>query len=302
VTTYVNECVHEKVPYTVCKKVPYTVTKQVPYTVTRHVRETVVERVPYTVTRYQTEVVRSTRQYTTARVACGAYMDVAPGASVPSRVSYAPGTGTPPATLPLTAGAGSAPIVGSTPSCGPQYHAEDGPGRVFVEGASYEYTTTSTSTRMVQETRTRRVPYTTYETVQETHYKKVPYTVCHMVPHTTKRMVPYKTCEMVTETHCRKVPVTTCHMETYTTCHRVPVTVCKQVPYTYTVKVPYCVQECVPCTVTKRVPVCACKEVCVWRLHRDNCNSCSNGCNRGLLSKFFGSRMCCESCSHPSCK
>ena len=39
-TTYVKECVIEKVPYTVCKKVPYTVVKQVPYTVTRMVRET----------------------------------------------------------------------------------------------------------------------------------------------------------------------------------------------------------------------------------------------------------------------
>ena len=39
-TTYVTECTHEKVPYTVCKKVPHTEVKQVPYTVTRMVQET----------------------------------------------------------------------------------------------------------------------------------------------------------------------------------------------------------------------------------------------------------------------
>src|SRR5262249_51678983 len=30
-TTYVTECVHEKVPYTVCKKIPCTTVKKVPY-------------------------------------------------------------------------------------------------------------------------------------------------------------------------------------------------------------------------------------------------------------------------------
>src|SRR5205823_12852863 len=36
-TTYVKECVCERVPYTVCKKVPVTTVKKVPYTVKRYV-------------------------------------------------------------------------------------------------------------------------------------------------------------------------------------------------------------------------------------------------------------------------
>ena len=43
-TTYVTECGHEQVPYTVCKRVPHTEVKQVPYTVTRMVQETHVKR------------------------------------------------------------------------------------------------------------------------------------------------------------------------------------------------------------------------------------------------------------------
>src|SRR5260370_39854888 len=50
VTKCVKECVHEKVPYTVCKKVPHTVCQKVPYTVSRRVAETTCKKVPYTVT------------------------------------------------------------------------------------------------------------------------------------------------------------------------------------------------------------------------------------------------------------
>ncbi len=74
-TTYVKECVCEKVPYTVCKKVPYTVIKKVPYTVTRMVHETQVKKVPYTVTRNETQVVKQQIPYTVIRNLVGAYVD-----------------------------------------------------------------------------------------------------------------------------------------------------------------------------------------------------------------------------------
>src|SRR5262249_47925383 len=151
-TTYVKECVHEKVPYTVCKKVPYTVQKQVPVTTTRMVRETVTKQVPYTVTRMERSVVRTQVPYTTTRVARGAYCDEGYAPSAP--------------------GAPGAPGVGAAgPGCGGCAHCYgcDGPGRRFVEGCSYEYTTTSTTTRMVPETHTRKVSYTVWENVTEQH-------------------------------------------------------------------------------------------------------------------------------------
>ena len=64
-TTYVTECVIEKVPYTVCKKVPHTVVKKVPYTVCKMVQETVIKKVPCTITRNVTEVIHKQIPYTT---------------------------------------------------------------------------------------------------------------------------------------------------------------------------------------------------------------------------------------------
>ena len=64
-TTYVKECVVEKVPVTVCKKVPFTIVKKVPCTVTRMVQETCVKKVPYTVCRTVTEVCKKQIPYTT---------------------------------------------------------------------------------------------------------------------------------------------------------------------------------------------------------------------------------------------
>ena len=74
-TTYVKECVHEKVPYTVCKKVPHTEIKKVPYCVTRNVQETIVKKVPYTMTRMESQVIKKSVPYTVVRHVKGAYMD-----------------------------------------------------------------------------------------------------------------------------------------------------------------------------------------------------------------------------------
>src|SRR5205085_5677787 len=76
-TTYVTECVVEKVPYTVCKKVPHTVVKKVPVTVCKTVHETIVKKVPVTVQRTVTEVIHKQVPYTTQRCARGAYVDTA---------------------------------------------------------------------------------------------------------------------------------------------------------------------------------------------------------------------------------
>jgi hypothetical protein len=282
-TTYVKECVHERVPYTVCKKVPYTVTKQVPYTVTRMVRETVTKEVPYTVRRIETQVVRRQVPYTVTRVVRGAYVD-APAAV--TRAAYQAEAATP-----------VAPRVG---------YPSDGPGRVFAEGATYEYTTTSTTTRMVPETRTRRVQYTVWQNETEDQVRRVPYTEVRMVPYTTTRVVPVTTCEMVSETHHKRVPVTTTRMESYTVCKQVPYTVCKQVPYTVTVKVPYTVTECVPTVVCKRVKVTTCEEVPVCKARRvPVCNAgygnpCEDRGHANWLGGLFQRRMCCDPCE-PSC-
>jgi hypothetical protein len=256
-TTYVKECVHEQVPYTVCKRVPHTETKQVPYTVCKTIPETVVKQVPYTVTRIQKEIVREQVPYTVTRSCKGAYVD-------------AQGVGH--------------ECEGANP---------DGSPWCFQCGAHYEKTFNETVCRMVQEQCVKKVPYTVYRTVQEECVKQVPYTVCRMVPHTVKKCVPVTTCETVQEVCHKKVPYTVCHMESYTVCKQVPYTVCKQVPYTYTVKVPYTVTECVPTTVCKRVPTQVCEEVCVRRCHRvPVCENVSCECPReSWLNRLFSHHM-----------
>src|SRR5262249_9011530 len=76
-TTYVKECVHCKVPYTVCRKVPYTVVKKVPVTCTRMVTEHCVKKVPYTCCHMETQIIKKQIPYTVSRTLCGAYVDAA---------------------------------------------------------------------------------------------------------------------------------------------------------------------------------------------------------------------------------
>jgi hypothetical protein len=249
VTKIVKECVVDKVPYTVCKKVPVTVCKQVPVKVCKVVCETCTKQVPVTKTRMVTEKVVKQVPYTTTRLARGAYVDPADGHG----------------------------------------YADPGEGRSFVEGAQYQKTVSTTRKRMVTETLTKMVPYTTYKTVQETCSKMVPYTVCRMVPCTEKKMVPCKVTEMVTETRTKKIPYTTCTMEPCTINKTVSEKVTKMVPHTVTVKVPYTVCEQVPVNVCKRVPVCVEKEVCVRKPRI--VALCDDPCDPGHLGKLKD-RLC----------
>src|SRR5262249_21751008 len=151
-TTMVKRTVCEQVPYTVVKKVPYTIHKQVPCTVTRMVPETIVKQVPYTTTRYETQVVRTQVPYTVTRCLRGAYVDQCPQGGQPAPAPAANGCGT---------GAGD---------CGGNMnHDCPGPGREFVEGAQVCRTYTTTTTRMVPQTETRKVQYTVWKTVSEEH-------------------------------------------------------------------------------------------------------------------------------------
>src|SRR5207253_3487004 len=74
-TTYVQERICTKVPYTVCKKVPYTVVEKVPCQVCRTIRENVVKQVPYTVCRMVQEEVCTKVPYTVTRCVKGAWVD-----------------------------------------------------------------------------------------------------------------------------------------------------------------------------------------------------------------------------------
>src|SRR5262249_46566188 len=147
-TTYVTECVVEKVPYTVCKKVPHTVVKKVPVTVCKSVPETVVKKVPYTVRRTVTEVVRKQGPYTVTRCVKGAWVDTANAGGAGAGAGNACG------------GEGCGSGCGGV--CG---YDTPGPGRTFMEGAQVCETRTYTTTRMVQEVVRKQVPYTVMRTV-----------------------------------------------------------------------------------------------------------------------------------------
>src|SRR5262249_19443326 len=255
VTRCVKECVHDRVPYTVCKKVPHTCVKKVPYTVTKMVPETVVEKVPYKVTRMVSERV----PYTVQKTVRGCWVDNAGGHHG-------------------AAGANA-----------------DGTPWTFQEGCSYERTWTTTSTRMVSETQTKQVPVTTWRTVSETCVKTVPYTVTKMVPQTITKTVPVTHVEMVQETCTKRVPYTVTRMESHTVTKQVPYTVTKQVPVTTTVRVPYTVTEQVPYTVSKRVPVQVEKDVWVVKARRVPVEVCEEapacGGGGGLLGRLFHGRF-----------
>jgi hypothetical protein len=280
-TRTIKECVHEKVPYTVCKKVPITTHKQVPYTVCTMTHETIVKKVPYTVTTMHTEVIRRQVPYQVTRRCMGAWVDTAAASGTPG-----------------SAGAGH-----GSEGCATGYECP-GPGRTFQCGAYATRTWTTTSTRMVQEVVRKQVPYTVYRTVTEECVKTVPYTVCKMVPHTVKKLVPYTVCEMHQETIVKKVPYTTC----------------TTVPYTVHYKVPYTVTECVPVTVCKQVAVQVCKEVPVRVCRKVPCecppaceapckpmcceSSCCNPCcecKESFLKRIFHRRACCNDCCNPCC-
>ena len=277
-TTYVKECQVEKVPYTVCKKIAHNCVKQVPYTVTRNVRSTVVEKVPYTVTRNVSAVVHESVPYTTTRVVhgrlCRCQLPGHLGCWAASKAAVAV----------VRTAATAAGSNGYVASNGPLGYETEGPGRQFVEGAHYEKTWTTTSTRMVQEVQTRKINYTVMRTVTEDHVQQVPYTVTRMVPHTVKKMVPFTVDETIVEKHVKKVPYTVCRNEQYTVCKQVPFQVCKQVPYTVCTKVPFTVTECVPTVVCKKVKTCVSEDVPVTKCHKvavcvEACSSPCDSCD-----------------------
>jgi hypothetical protein len=181
-TTYVKECVHVKVPYTVCKKVPYTVVKQVPYTVCRVVKETQVKKVPYTVTRMQTEICKKQIPYTVTRNVCGAYVDaqgVAYECEGPGRT--------------FQEGAQVCRDVCTT-TC-----------RMVKENCVKQVP--YTVWRTVQQECVKKVPYTVCRMETCVVNKQVPYKTCQMVPYTVTCKVPYTVTECVPCTVCKKVKV-----------------------------------------------------------------------------------------------
>src|SRR5262249_17218867 len=156
--------------------------------------ETCTKKVPVTVTKMVTEGVRKQVPYTVVRTVRGCYVDVGNGVSAGANCcgTCAPGVN-----------------VGSLKG----YDCE-GQGRGFVEGASCVSENVYTTTRMVQERVTRKVPVTVTRMVSETCVKKVPYTVCKMVPHTVQKCVPTQVCKMVKEECVKHVPTTVCTMQT----------------------------------------------------------------------------------------
>jgi hypothetical protein len=283
----------EQVPVTTCVK--HCVTEQVPYTVCKKVPHTCVKKVPYTVTKMVKETVVKKVPVTVHRTVTEV---------VKEQVPYTTSTVCKGAWVD-TAGVG---------------HGECAPDRHFVCGASYEKTWTTTVTKMVPETHTKKVAYTTWTTVQEECVKKVPYKVCRMVPTVNKKMVPVTTCQMVQEVV--KKPYTTQRMvrgayvdnagnaygcegpdrkfqEGATYNRMVPYTVTKMVPYTTTVKVPYQVTEMVPCTVCKKVKVCVPEEVCTKRCRLVPVTVSGGCCGE---TKCCPTPCCPTPCCEPCCK
>jgi len=246
-TTYVKECVHEKVPVTVCKKVPYTEVKKVPYTTKRSVcgayvnaaGETSATEAPgftfkegavhhkketYETCRTEKETVKKQVPYTVSRCLSGAYVD----------------------------------------EKGVAYDTE-GPGRTFKEGARIQ----------------KEVCCTVCRNVKETCVKKVPYTVCHNEKITVTKQVPYKVCKMVAYQTTVQVPTKVTECVPTQVCKRVKECVCEEVPVKHLrlvkVEKPVCEQPCKPTNE-------CCNEGFLQRLfsHRYCCNACDNGgCDNG---------------------
>jgi len=286
--SYVRECVREKVPVTVCKKVPVCTVKKVPYTVCKVVPETIIKKVPYTVTRMVPETVVKKVPYTVSRTVRGAYVDgKGVGHGEPGFDKGGDGK---------NGNGKNGDAKNGNDGKGSNGNAGGDAGKpwTFTEGATFDKTYTTTSTRMVRETQVKKVPYTVYKTVTEEAVKKVPYTVVKMVPETVKKMVPVTVTEMETTKCVKKVPYKVCRTETVTVCKRVPETICKMVPYTVNVKVPYKVTECVPVTVCKRVKVDPCDN---GKCGNNDCDPCKEK----LLDKIFRNRLCCKNPCEDSC-
>ncbi len=284
-TTYVTKCVTEKVPYTVCKKVHYTEVCNVPYTVRRNVRGAYVDDKGVGHENdgpgrnfKEGAVARKTVTYNVTRM-----VNTVEKKSIPYTVSRN--------------------VRGAYVDDKGNTHGNDGPGRNFKEGATFNVVNTYTTTRMVQEQRVKKVQYTVNEIVEERQIKRVPYQVCRMVPHTVTKKVPYTVCEQEKFTVCKKVAYTECVMQ----------------PYTVKCKVPHTVTENVPCVVTKQVKVCVPETVCVKKARlvpvtvdrdpgRGPGNACGDkgcgdkGCSDkgtgGAFRRFFG---CSNPCGDKGC-
>src|SRR5207249_10017975 len=132
-------------------------------------------------------VVRRQVPVTTTRIARGAWCECPPGTTP----SAAPAAG--------VVGAAATEAPADAPVQSRVGYESAGPGRQFCEGATFANERMVTTTRMVRETQTRRVPYTVTRMVSEQCVKKVPYTVTRMVPHQVTKVVPVTTCRIVKE-------------------------------------------------------------------------------------------------------
>ncbi|HEY2909088.1 MAG TPA: hypothetical protein VGI99_02525, partial [Gemmataceae bacterium] len=188
-----------------------------------------------------------------------------------------------------------------TPGCA-TYDA-DGPGRVFVEGATAVREVTTNVTRNVQVTEIVREPYTVTKNVAYEVVNKVPTVIEKLVPTTIQRTVPTTTCRMVTEEKVRKVPtqVTCMKKKVITKC--VPYTVCKQVPCKEMVKVPCSRIEMVKTPVCRRVPVQSPVCVTVKKPRVEQCNSCASlACNNTQCAPAnCASGVCNANCGPANC-
>ena len=123
--------------------------------------------------------------------------------------------------------------------------------------------------KVVYESRSRQVPYTTTRLVPQTHTRPITYTVTNMMPVTRTRTVSYQVARMMSEQRVRTVtyPVTRMIPETGT--QTVPVTTYREVPTSSTIVVPhsvprtvtYTVARCVPRIETYQVPVRICVSI-----------------------------------------
>jgi len=320
------KCITEQVPVT--RMVTRFVTESVPFTVCEKVRYTEVRNVPTTV----------------RRIARGAYVDDkgvghdtdAPGRKftekavarkqVPYNVTRMVST------MERKTVVHNVPRVvrGAYVDDKGKGHGADAPGRAFKEGAHFDVSRVTTTTRMVQEQRVKKVQHIVNVMVEDRRINRVPYQVCKMVPHTVTKKVPYTVCE----TEKVMVPRRIC----YTECVKVPYTVRCMVPYTETVpcQVTKQVKVCVPVTVqikkARLVPVTVSREpgpgapsgpnapcgpgapcaqgpcgkacpgdACCNRLgNRLFGRACPNDfCREGLLQRVFRNRFCCDPCSSP---
>lgn len=218
-TQTVNRPVYETtmntVSYTVCRPVYETQTRQVQTTVCRPVYETAQREERYTVCRPET--------YTKKIQVCSGHWETR-----------------------------AAPVSACAPeTCAPaQACAPVQQCRVWVPEMQEKEIQ---CTRMVPETKTRMVPYTTCRMVSEVQTRNCNYTVCHLVQEQRTRQVPVTTCHMVSEQRNYQVPYTVCRAEKYQQtipCVRYET---KQVPYTAT--------RCVAKTITEQVPVKVCVPV-----------------------------------------